>query len=98
LTTVTGAVAGTILVSVLYEVLRRLENGFSIASIHVGGHVGLTQLTVGCLTLFVLIARRDGLFGRWELDELIPRLIFRGRQARSPQPPLSTPSEQGLGL
>lgn len=98
LTTVTGAVAGTILVSVLYEVLRRLENGFSIASIHVGGHVGLTQLTVGCLTLFVLIARRDGLFGRWELDELIPRLLRRNRETHTPQPALSTPSEQGLGL
>jgi branched-chain amino acid transport system permease protein len=73
LTTVTGAVAGTIVVAVLSEFLRRLENGFSLGSLHVAGHIGLTQLAIGSLTILVLVFRRDGLFGRWELDELIGR-------------------------
>jgi branched-chain amino acid transport system permease protein len=80
-TTVTGAVAGTTVMSALVEVLRRLESGGALGPISFGEVFGLTQIGLSLALIAVLFFRREGLFGRSELDELILR-----RRVRKPAP------------
>ena len=75
-TTVTGAVGGSFAVSLLMEVARRVEgalHGASLGGLEIGGIFGLQEITLGVLLLLVMYRRRDGLFGRAELDEVILR-------------------------
>lgn len=75
-TTVTGAVGGSFAVALLMEVARRLEgalHGASLGGLQIGGIFGLQEVTLGVLILLVMYRRRDGLFGRAELDEVILR-------------------------
>ncbi|MEX0809264.1 MAG: branched-chain amino acid ABC transporter ATP-binding protein/permease [Dongiaceae bacterium] len=71
--TVSGAVIGTVLVTVLIEILRRLEEGPQIGPIDLPQIFGLTTLGLGVCMIFVMIKRRDGLIGFRELDERILR-------------------------
>ncbi|MBX3094024.1 MAG: branched-chain amino acid ABC transporter permease [Cryobacterium sp.] len=68
---VTGAIAGTAIVSVINESLRGLERGFAIGPIQVPELPGLIQLVVALALLLLLIWRPAGLFGNRELS--IPR-------------------------
>ena len=85
-TTVTGAVGGSFLVSLLLEIARRLEGvftGLSIGGVTIRGVFGLQEVTLGLLIILVMYRRRDGLFGRLELDEfLTARWIRRRGSAR----------------
>jgi branched-chain amino acid transport system permease protein len=70
--TVTGAVAGAALVTLVQEVVSQQED----RSVHAGPLTlhrltGLTQLVLVALILGVMIVRREGLFGRRELDQLL---------------------------
>ncbi len=81
-TTVTGAVGGSFLVSLLLEIARRLEGVFtnlSIGGVTVRGVFGLQEVTLGLLIILVMYRRRDGLFGRLELDELLTARWIRRR-------------------
>jgi branched-chain amino acid transport system permease protein len=74
--TVSGAVAGAALVTLVQELLRpqedrRVDLGF--VTIH--RLTGLTQLALVALILLVMYVRREGLLGRRELDELIPARV-----------------------
>lgn len=72
--TVTGAVGGAFAVSLFLEIARRVEgalNGASIGGLEIGGIFGLQEITLGVLILAVMYRRRDGLFGRRELDEVL---------------------------
>jgi ABC-type branched-subunit amino acid transport system permease subunit len=73
---VTGAVGGSFAVALLMEVARRLEgalHGASLGGLQIGGIFGLQEVTLGVLILLVMYRRRDGLFGRAELDEVVLR-------------------------
>lgn len=56
-----GAVVGTLLVSLLLEILRRFEGGFSVAGVSVGEMPGLAEVGLAIVMLCVLIARPSGI-------------------------------------
>jgi len=98
---VTGAVAGAALVTVLIEVLRRLEEGPVLAGIDLPQVFGLTEVGLSLAILAVLYRRRAGLFGTREADDLLPA----GRTtapplpalpARPPRPPASGLRAEGV--
>lgn len=67
-----GAVIGTLLVSLLLEVLRHFEGGFSVGPFSIGEMPGLAEVGLAIVMLLVLIARprgimrgRDLIFGRF---------------------------------
>lgn len=85
--TVTGAVVGTFLVSLLMEGARRLEtylNGLTIAGFTIQNVFGLQEIVLGLLIIAVMFWRRDGLFDFDELDEKL-RLLKLRRAARAQQ-------------
>lgn len=76
-TTVTGAVGGAALITLLTQLLLELESNFSFA-----GHplFGLSQVGVGLALIGVMYFRRDGLFGRRELDEFVLFHLTRSKK------------------
>jgi branched-chain amino acid transport system permease protein len=68
-----AAVVGAAIVTVLTELLRRLEGGFALGPIDIGDAPGLSTLGVGALIILTMMLRPQGLLGRWELDELVAR-------------------------
>lgn len=70
---ISGAIAGTALITILAEGLRRLENGFSIGPLNLSEAPGLTAAVLALLIVFTLTIRPQGLLGRWEIEELIQR-------------------------
>jgi branched-chain amino acid transport system permease protein len=70
LTSLSGAVVGTIVISVLAEALRRVEGGFHVGSAFVHARAGLQQVALGLVMLLILILR--------------PRGLTRGRELRWP--------------
>lgn len=81
--TVTGAAIGALVVSVLLEWARRLEPGVTIGPIHTPEISGLSTLALGAALLVVMYRRPLGLFGQFELDEVIRRLRIRRQAAAS---------------
>lgn len=69
----TGAVLGALVVSLLGEVTRGLERGFSVGSLEVSELPGLTQLATAVLIIVVLIWRPLGLIGGREVGSLFSR-------------------------
>ncbi|MEA2178937.1 MAG: branched-chain amino acid transport system ATP-binding protein livM [Solirubrobacteraceae bacterium] len=69
LTTVTGAVTGTALITIVIEVLRRLDNGFSLGIVEFPAVLGLTQVGLAVAILVTLYLRPEGLAGTREVDE-----------------------------
>ncbi len=86
-TTVTGAVGGAVLISLLTEAARRLEgllSGFTVGDFTLQGIFGLQEVTLGLAIIFVMYRRSDGLFGRRELDETL--LAWRRRRTTPDEP------------
>lgn len=99
-TTVTGAVGGSFVVSLLLEVARRLEgalHGASVGDVEIGGFFGLQEITLGGLILLAMYRRRDGLFGRAELDEVILRRRRRRATDGGGAAPSGDPGPAGGG-
>lgn len=81
--TVSGAVVGAAGITIVTEFLRRREtSGLHIGPIDTGSVFGLTTIVLGVIVVLTMLFRRDGLLGRWELDEWIARGLAR-RRARS---------------
>ena len=78
---VTGAVAGAILVTMLIEILRRLENGFSLGFVEVPQVFGLTEIGLSLAILAILYTGQSGLLGFREVDSFLP---VRWRRTRMP--------------
>ncbi len=66
LQSVSGAVVGTIIISVLVEVVRNVENGFVVLGFEVPPLWGLTQFCLSGIILLVLYLRPAGLLGSME--------------------------------
>jgi len=93
--TVSGAVVGAGVVTVLSELLRRVEEG-NFFGIQMPQISGLAQMILAIITLLILIFRRDGLLAWWEVDDWVlkARLRFaRGGGAASGT--ASTPGKKG---
>lgn len=78
---VLGAVVGVAIVSLITETLAQVEQGVAIAGIDIPRISGAVQLAVAALIIVTLMWRPQGLVGRRELDELVPRLHLRDRLA-----------------
>lgn len=66
----TGAVLGAAIVSVLTELLRGIEAGFTIGPLQVPDLPGIVQLATAALMLLVLYVRPQGIFGNVEIGDL----------------------------
>lgn len=80
MTTVSGAVAGAVVMSAAYQIVRGIEDGFQFGPISFGGQVGLTQLAVAVAIIATMAIRPSGLFGRVEVDEGLA--LVAGRRVR----------------
>lgn len=58
-----GAVVGAILLSVVEELLGRLENGEGLGPIHLTLHDGVTQIVLAIIVILVMVFRPAGLVG-----------------------------------
>lgn len=74
-----GAVVGTVVVSLVSELLRRLEKGFDIGPISMSARPGLRELALAGILLLILILRPAGLLGGREI-----RWPFQSASARQP--------------
>ena len=83
MTSVTGAIIGASLITIVTEVLRRLESGIEIFGLQLPEFFGMTQIGIGLIILLVMFRRSDGLAG---LDEWDERLFSRFKSA-SPELP-----------
>ncbi len=68
---VSGALVGTLVVTAMIEVLRRLENGFSVGILEVPQIFGLTTIGLSLLIMSVLYYRPGGLLGYRELADIL---------------------------
>jgi len=90
--TVTGAVAGTILLAAVVQLLRQAETGVDLGFAVVPGIFGLPQLGLGLALLLTIWRRPQGLMG---LQELGPRGFGGG--APPAQPIAAAKSDSATG-
>jgi branched-chain amino acid transport system permease protein len=62
---VSGVVAGATIIAVIDEALKRIENSLQRSGIEI---IGLAAIFT-----VMMVFRSEGLFGRWEIDELVVR-------------------------
>lgn len=71
--TVTGAISGAVAITLVIEILRRFESGFSFAGLEIPAVFGTTQIGIGLIILFAMFRKPDGLAGLKEWEErLLP--------------------------
>lgn len=84
ISTITGAITGAVVITVVTEVLRRYEGGFSVAGFDMPAVFGTTQIGIGLIILFAMFRKPEGLAGLKEWEE---RLFPDRRTIRvGPQP------------
>lgn len=71
--TVTGAVAGTILITFAYEGLRGTESALNATAIGAGQVVGLTEIVLALAMIAVMIVKPGGLFPNREIGHILTR-------------------------
>jgi branched-chain amino acid transport system permease protein len=71
--TVTGAVAGTVLITVAYEGLRSTEGALNATSIGAGQVIGLTEIVLALAMIAVMILKPGGLFPNREIGHILSR-------------------------
>ncbi len=74
--TVTGALAGATLITLVTEILRRVESGVEIFGYQTPTFFGTTQIGIGLIILLVMAKKSDGLLDRLEWDETLLRNYF----------------------
>lgn len=84
--TVTGAVLGSVVISVGVEILRAIENGVTLGPIDIPARPGLSELGLALILLVTLLFRPSGLVGETEprfADWM--RLVRRQRRESQPE-------------
>ena len=77
----TGAVVGVIIVSLLSELLRNLERGFDLGFFTVPPVYGGSQIVLGVIFILIMIFRPSGVMGDIELSfGRIAALLHKGRK------------------
>jgi branched-chain amino acid transport system permease protein len=75
--TVSGAVVGAALVTLVQEGVRQYEDrSLDLGVLRIGRLTGLSQMVLVAMILLVMFVRREGIVGRRELDESL-RALFR---------------------
>jgi branched-chain amino acid transport system permease protein len=83
-TSLTGAVAGAAIITFLTDTLARVEQGVAIGPWELPKITGTVQFVIAFLIIITLILRPEGIFDRWEIDDLVRRLgPLAGRAKRS---------------
>ncbi len=94
MSSLSGAVLGTVVVSAIAEALRQLEKGVTVGPIHLPARAGLTEVGLGILMLIILIVRPSGITGgrefRWP-----SRLTRRSRTGNTAAAAEVIPSSDG---
>ena len=89
-TSLSGAVAGAAIITFMTDTLARVEQGVSIGPWELPRITGTVQLAIALLIIVTLILRPEGIFDRWEVDDLVRRLIparkQRMQQAETTEP------------
>jgi branched-chain amino acid transport system permease protein len=87
MTSLSGAVVGTLVLSTLSEVLRRLESGVDLGPVTANAPTGLREIGFALSMLLILVFRPAGLMGGRELE--LPGFLrrTRGRRTKPDQPP-----------
>lgn len=86
---VTGGIVGATVMSVWLELVRHVENGLSVGSVHLRAFPGLSQLFLGLALVVVLHWRPAGIVGARELQVELPArspTADGGASDRSPRP------------
>ncbi len=78
MSTVTGAIMGATVVTLVTELLRRLETGIDLGFMAIPQVFGTTQIGIGLLILVALVKRPDGLSGLLEWEERFIPLRRKG--------------------
>ena len=79
-TSITGAVAGAAIITFLTDTLARVEQGVAIGPWELPRITGMVQFAIALLIIVTLILRPEGIFDRWEIDDLVRRLGSPGRR------------------
>lgn len=79
---VTGAVVGAAVVTLVEDTLGQIEQGGRVLGIVVPHIPGLVRFAIALLIILSLVFRPQGLLGRWELDDLVRRIRHRLRPSR----------------
>jgi branched-chain amino acid transport system permease protein len=74
-TSVSGAVAGAAIITFLTDTLARVEQGVKVGPWILPRISGTVQFVIALLIIVTLILRPEGLFDRWEIDDLLRRLV-----------------------
>jgi branched-chain amino acid transport system permease protein len=69
MSTITGAISGAVVITLMTEILRRLESGFDLGLIEVPPIFGTTQIGIGLLILLAMFRKPEGLAGLKEWEE-----------------------------
>lgn len=80
--TVTGAVVGTVLITVAYEGLRGTESMLNATSFGAGQVIGLTEIVLALAMIAVMILKPGGIFPSREIGDILARLRAR-KETRS---------------
>ncbi|MEQ9491410.1 MAG: branched-chain amino acid ABC transporter ATP-binding protein/permease [Alphaproteobacteria bacterium] len=75
--TVSGALAGAVLITLVTELLRRVESGVDIFGYQTPELFGTTQIGIGLIILLVMAKRSGGLLDRLEWDESLLKNAFK---------------------
>jgi branched-chain amino acid transport system permease protein len=69
MSTITGAISGAVVITLMTEILRRLESGFDLGLFEVPPIFGTTQIGIGLLILLAMFRKPEGLAGLKEWEE-----------------------------
>ncbi len=73
MSSVSGAIFGTVLLTAVTEILRRTESGIMLFGYKTPEFFGTTQIGIGLAILLVMYFKPSGLFGMFEIDEILWR-------------------------
>lgn len=73
MTTVTGAITGAVVITIVVEFLRRIEGGFNFFGMDVPAIFGTTQIGIALIILISMFRKAEGIAGTREWEErLLP--------------------------
>ena len=75
ISSISGAVAGTIIVSIITEVVRHFENGFDLGFVEIPHLFGLTQIALSVIILITLFRFPKGITAGREIGELFRKKL-----------------------
>ncbi len=75
----TGAFVGTAVVAVVAELFRSIERGIDVGGVTLAAPPGLQEIGLALILLLILVFRRDGLIGTFEIGQV----FFRRSTGRS---------------